>query len=415
MARRTTVSLNSLKTAGLLDHGATLWFSFLWKMDDAAVGNGDAGFALGTQTLTGPNAIPMASSGNGIGVSLETWHGYLWASTWGSGTRANGTQYSGFDRTTPRLVLGKIVWGADATSNDTVSIYLPSTDLVVPATPVSTKSAVLDQSLFNVISFASKNEGFPAIDEIRFGATSDDVLPVDTVAPSLISITDDKGGGPIGEDVAIITYDLTFDRHMDLASFDAADFANSGDPGDATITIGTITQPSPNVIRVQVLPTTTGTVRLRIPASTVIKSLAQVNLDTTSALLDDIPITINSGTTSPNTPTANRWWDGATTSGVTNGASAGGAGTWSTSNTNWDRGAGFEGPVAWDNSSTHNAILSGSANAAYTATLSETINLNDLTLVPTLNTPSPGITTVTATVTGTATSKLFVNVKVTQP
>jgi hypothetical protein len=74
------------------------------------------------------------------------------------------------------LIVGKILWGADASANDTITIYLPGADLALPLAPVSSKTAVLDQSLFNTISFATKTEGDPQIDEIRFGATYDDAV-----------------------------------------------------------------------------------------------------------------------------------------------------------------------------------------------------------------------------------------------
>lgn len=45
----------------------------------------------------------------------------------------------------------------------------------------------------------------------------------------------------------------------------------------------------------------------------------------------------------------NRWWDGGSSNiaGNGNGASAGGAGTWNTTLTNWD--AGVSAMVAWNN------------------------------------------------------------------
>ena len=45
---------------------------------------------------------------------------------------------------------------------------------------------------------------------------------------------------------------------------------------------------------------------------------------------------------------ADLYWDGPNVGGTGNGASDGGAGTWSTSNANWDQGAGLV-RVAWDN------------------------------------------------------------------
>ena len=210
-------------------------------------------------------------------------------------------------------------------------------------------------------------------DEIRFGATQADVMPVDTVAPTLLSITDDKAGGPIGEDVEAVTYTLTFDKHMDLSTITDADFDNAG---TATATVGTVTQVSQTQIAVQLLPTTTGTLQLRIPLGSELKSFANLALDTDPELLDDTTITINAGTTAPSTPSSNRWWDGTTITGITNGASAGGTATWDDgTTTNWDRGAGFEAPVAWNNANGNTAIFGGTAG---TVTLGSDISLDSL-------------------------------------
>ena len=294
-----TVSSNSLKDSGLLNHGATLWFSFLWKMDNAAVSNGDAGFALGTASLTGPNAIPMASSGNGIGVSLSTSAGTIAASSWSGGTRTSGST-SAFNRTSARLVVGKIDWGADGASNDTVSIYLPSTDLALPGSPVSTRSAVLDQSLFNTISFASKNEGKPAIDEIRFGVSYADVAPVDTspltLAPA--NIVDNKAGGPVLESETLV-YAFNFNKNLNPATVDANDFQNGG---TSPITINSVTV-SGNQVTVTVTPAfpgAAGTLQMQVKSGAVISDFAGTqSLDTTSAIADDTVITVNADTVLP--------------------------------------------------------------------------------------------------------------------
>jgi hypothetical protein len=159
-----TVADNTLKNAGLLNHGATVWFSFLFKMDDTAVSNGDAGFALGGSYVSGANAIPMQNSASGIGVSMNSNSGNLSASYWpGAGAaRVSSAVVTWSTRTAPKLMVGKIVWGGDATQPDKIYIYTPATDLALPAS-VASISAVLDQSQFNTISFGTK-EGAPEIE-----------------------------------------------------------------------------------------------------------------------------------------------------------------------------------------------------------------------------------------------------------
>jgi autotransporter-associated beta strand protein len=371
---------------GLLDNGKELWFSFLYKSTRTGGINDQTGFALGTDGINTTNVVPMLNSGNGIGVSIDR-EARVNASVWAGGTRATDAKTDGIPAYAATLIVGKIKWGTTDTDVETVTIYLPGADLVLPAEK-STKStaAAMNQSTFDTISFGNKGDAGAVVtfDEIRFGASYADVVPVETAAPTLVSITDNLLGGPIGEDVAIITYDLIFDKSMDLATFDTKDF-NNADGATATISIGTITQPSPNVIRVEVLPRTTGTVQLRIPATSVIKSLVQANLDTTADILDDTTITINSGATPPDLPTTNRWWDGAVTSGATNGASGGGTGAWSTTTTNWDRGAGFENPVGWDNAAGTTAIFGGTAGTV-TLDEDEEINIKNLTFTHTTGT-----------------------------
>ena len=364
------VRSSALADAGLLDNGQTLWFSLV-IMKTAGGGNNEwSGFAFGTSHLTsGPGTLTL-QGGNGLGfrtrdtsVTVATWNGTTTPAVGGSLTLTYNQ---------PSLIVGKIEWGATDAADETITLYKPLANLSDLGAGVSKTMPAVTQSLFNTISFSLRDVDTMNYDEIRFGATQADVMPVDTVAPTLLSITDDKSGGPIGEDVEAVTYTLTFDKHMDLSTITAADFDNAG---SATATVGTVSQPSQTVIQVQLLPTTTGTLQLRIPASSELKSFANLALDTTNPILDDTTITIDGGTT-PNTPGSNRWWDLAT-SGVTDGVSQGGTGTWDTTTTNWDRGAGFENPVAWDNSNGNTAIFGGTAG---TVTLGENITLNGLTV-----------------------------------
>lgn len=362
----------ALLDAKLLDDGAELWFSVM-LMKTAGGGNNEwSGFALGTSHLTSGAGTLTLQGGNGVGfrtrdtaVTVATWNGTTTPAVGGS---LNLTY------NTPTLIVGKINWGATAGDLETITLYQPSANLQNLGTGVSKTMPAVDQSAFNTISFSLRDVDAMNYDEIRFGKSSTDVMPVDTVPPSLLSIADDKAGGPIGEDVTVITYDLTFDKHMDFSTFDATDFENAG---TATVSIGNITQPSPTVIRVQVLPESTGTVQLRIPANSEIKNLANLSLNTTSAILDDTTITINTGVTAPNIPSLGRWWDGGITSGETNGVSAGGNGTWDTTTTNWDRGAGFAEPIAWDNEESFVAIFGGTAG---TVTMAEDVTLDSMTI-----------------------------------
>ncbi len=201
---------------------------------------------------------------------------------------------------------------------------------------------------------------------VDFAGIADDetwTFSVDATPPTLVSMVDSVGGGPIYEDRAFFFYDVTFDEPIDGDTVTADDFDTIG---TATASIGTVMQLSPAVFEVQVLPTTTGTIQLRIPAGSVIADISGNELDTTSALPDDTTITILSGAT-PSTGT--RYWDGPNAGGIGDGASAGGSGTWNTTTENWDQEFGVN-RMAWDNANLDTAVFGG---AAGTVTLGEAI------------------------------------------
>jgi len=174
------ISASALAGRGLLDNGATLWFSVVM----GGYGGWDASgnlfhLALGNNAIsyTFPNSynIPNDGSipGSGIGVRLQN------KGVYASQFAATGEQLTGaYDNTVtggiindnPRLVVGKITWGA---TNDTIEIYLPEQDMVLPA-PTSVLTANVDQSTFDTLTFSRGSNVL--LDEIRFGATLQSVL-----------------------------------------------------------------------------------------------------------------------------------------------------------------------------------------------------------------------------------------------
>lgn len=79
---------------------------------------------------------------------------------------------------------------------------------------------------------------------------------------------------------------------------------------------------------------------------------------------------------------ADRWWDGGSSNltALGNGVSAGGAGTWNTTLTNWDQGSGLA-PVAWVNANNDNAIFGGTSTAAKTITIASGVTVQVNTLI----------------------------------
>ena len=161
--------------ASALD-GDKLWFSVLVKPGEIGT-NPDFGFAIGTDRLDDRHNVPMVSAGNGLGFRFKD--GLLatsWTGSLDGGGRTTPVSATGVgaDAGETYLVVGEIIFGA----TDTINIYLPDTDLVL-GDAVSTQTASVDQTLFDTITFTDKAASpRDEVDEIRFGTTSADVLPV---------------------------------------------------------------------------------------------------------------------------------------------------------------------------------------------------------------------------------------------
>jgi autotransporter-associated beta strand protein len=184
-----TVNAQALAGNGLLSDGTTLWFSVIMGYDlNGNVTNSRLAFALASNQFSGSNFTynilnegvdPNVITGSGIGVTLGniTGNGKVAATRFtnsGSGFAGNtfgnaspvlyGAGQSG-------LIVGKITWGA---TSDTIEIYVPGPDLVLPATPVSTLTTNVDQSTFDTITWARGDR--VVMDEIRFGASYTSVI-----------------------------------------------------------------------------------------------------------------------------------------------------------------------------------------------------------------------------------------------
>jgi hypothetical protein len=178
-----------LAPASLVADGSTMWFSVLMNpvTDKNGIANqsfgtlilGDAAFNIPVQS----SAPPILNSGNAIGVGF--------AGTDDGGTDfANmciqGVTYKGGVLTqnaaerlkvgnTTVMVVGKVEWAANGT-DDVVSLYNVSNLAVMPTMAFSTMTVDLDQSVFNVIAIGDAETS--VFDEIRFGTTYADVVPV---------------------------------------------------------------------------------------------------------------------------------------------------------------------------------------------------------------------------------------------
>ncbi len=174
------ISPAALADRGLLDDGATVWFSVVmggyggWDM----AGN-VFHLALGNNGIfyTFPNSYNIPNDGitpgSGLGVRLHN-KGVFATQFVAAGPQLTGdydnTVNGGIINDQQRLVVGKITWGA---TSDTVEIYLPGEDMILPA-PTSVLTANVDQSTFDTLTFSRGSNVL--LDEIRFGATLQSVL-----------------------------------------------------------------------------------------------------------------------------------------------------------------------------------------------------------------------------------------------
>src|SRR5262249_49620528 len=92
-----------------------------------------------------------------------------------------------------------------------------------------------------------------------------ETITVDGTPPTVVSI-DDGDADNIVTEGKTLTYTIVMSEMIDNASISAGAFVNAG---TSTITIGTITQVSPGVLKVQVTPTNPGTLQLQVTAGTL--------------------------------------------------------------------------------------------------------------------------------------------------
>lgn len=178
-----TRAISATALSGLLDDGDVLWFSVMLGLAPGTNGtNHDLALALATDGFVTENGgRTNLTAGEGIGVYLKS--GLARAAVYNTSTVATvastGTAYDPVDGGSG-LTVGKITWGA----TDTIEIFQPGTDLSL-GSAVSTTTGTIDQSALDTLTFRWKDPVL--MDEIRFGASYEDVRPIPEPSAALLA------------------------------------------------------------------------------------------------------------------------------------------------------------------------------------------------------------------------------------
>lgn len=157
----------TLSDADLMGDGKTLWFSFVADID----GGDDVAIAIGSTALSFTNNF----SGGGSGIGMRFQDKVKFAGITDTGpTFAKSTNFNvNASAQTVYLAAGKIEWGSGG-ANDKITVYLPDSATLSQGSAIGSITANLNQATFTTLSIYNNGDG--DIDEIRFGATYNDVI-----------------------------------------------------------------------------------------------------------------------------------------------------------------------------------------------------------------------------------------------
>ena len=210
------VSTAALAGKGLLNDGATLWFSLVMGYGSGAnMTNARLAFALANSNFSTGNyqyyiANEGTQLGSGLGVTLGRFNSvngklvatqFRDASFGTSGWAGNvfGTEPGATLTTAPsqRLVVGKITWGA---SSDTIEIYQPASSMN-PGLVTSTLTVNVNQSAYDVITWCRGD--VVTMDEIRFGGSYQSVIGT-MLVPNVVGQTQSTAQANIVSGILVV-------------------------------------------------------------------------------------------------------------------------------------------------------------------------------------------------------------------
>lgn len=126
----------------------------------------------------------------------------------------------------------------------------------------------------------------------------DTTIVVDSVLPTLTEFKNDAEGAPVAVG-SLLTYEVFFSEDMETATVDASDFGNAVTSGNAAFTIDNVEKASPGLFRVEITPTSAGSIQLQVNAGAVLEDLSGNALDTSTAIVDPTVITVEAASSNP--------------------------------------------------------------------------------------------------------------------
>lgn len=179
----------------LLADGGDMWFSILFtgNLDGVNTAYSRFAFALGSSNFTSNGDLASGQAMGFVSASSQRFYAGLWDNTnYGAsnlqGPPSTATNATGYTYTGNQtyLIVGHAQWGLDnVNDNDTVTLYLPDTNLNLGSAIVSS-TGITNQHAFDRLMTHNGNSISNRFDEIRFGATLADVTPVPEPSAALL-------------------------------------------------------------------------------------------------------------------------------------------------------------------------------------------------------------------------------------
>jgi CSLREA domain-containing protein len=306
---------------------------FTVTFSEAVTGVDASDFTLTTSgTITGASATSVTGSGATYTVTVSTGTGSgtirldvadndsitdaagnkLGGTGTGNGNYTAGEVYT-IDKTTPSVTINQASGQTDPTNASPINFTVTfseavtgfdSTDVTLSGTAGATTATITGSGTTYNVAVSGMTQSGTVTTSVRAGGAADAAgntntaststdntvtynIP-DTSAPSVTSIDDGDADNTVVVNT-MLTYIITFSEDINASTVSAADFNNAG---TASITIGTITETTATsgIFTVQVTPTTTGTIILRIPTGADIRDTSNNALIT--PVQDDTTVTV---------------------------------------------------------------------------------------------------------------------------